>query len=183
MDQNAWPLRGFGVSTSREQEIGNTTARPGQRKGATKQNPTDFEIEQRRLQVGRLLSEKIAQSEIAERLGISRSTLTRDLTAIKADWRSQVRVQYTEAIAEEVATLDELERGIWVTHLNVLGNDPEKKFDLRAVSTLLSIKDRRYRLLGLVGTPKPEIRPVPTLTREEHVEAEKAMFSNLMRGY
>jgi len=171
------------VSTSREQEIENTATRPGQRKGATKQNPTDFEIEQRRLQVGRLLSEKIAQSEIAERLGISRSTLTRDLTAIKTEWRTQVRVQYTEAIAEEVATLDELERGIWVTHLNVLGNDPEKKFDLRAVSTLLSIKDRRYRLLGLVGTPKPEIRPVPTLTREEHEEKERAMLSNLLSGY
>ena len=70
-----------------------------------------------------------------------------------------------------------------MTHLNVLGNDPEKKFDLRTVSTLLLIKDRRYRLLGLVGAPKPEIRPVPTLTLEEHEEAETAMLSNLLGGY
>jgi len=168
------------VSTSREQEIENTTSRPGQRKGATKENPTDFEIDQRRLQVARLLSEKVPQSEIAERLGISRSTLTRDLTAIKTEWRSQVRIQYTEAIAQEIATLDELERGIWVTHLNAFGDETESKFDLKAIGALLSVKDRRYRLLGLVGTPKPEIRPVPTLTPEEHEEAERAMLSNLL---
>ncbi|AKL72408.1 Homeodomain-like domain [Actinobacteria bacterium IMCC26256] len=171
------------MSTPREQEIESTTPRPGQRKGATKQNPTDFEIDQRRLQVGRLLSEKVPQSEIAECLGISRSTLTRDLTAIKAEWRSQVRVQYTEAIAQEIATLDELERRIWVTHLNAFGDDSVSEFSLKAVGALLSIKDRRYRLLGLVGTPKPEIRPVPTLTREEHEEAESAMFWNTMGDY
>jgi len=131
------------MSTPREQEIENTTSRPGQRKGATKENPTDFEIDQRRLQVARLLSEKVPQSEIAERLGISRSTLTRDLTAIKTEWRSQVRVQYTEAIAQEIAALDELERGIWMTHLNAFGDDTESKFDLKAIDGLLSAKDRR----------------------------------------
>lgn len=171
------------MSTPREQELGNTSGRPGQRKSATKQNPTDAEIDQRRLEIGRLISERIPQSEISKRLGISRSTLTRDLTAIESEWRSQVRVQYTDAIAQEIATLDELERGIWEKHLNVLGDDPESNFDLKAIGVLLAIKDRRYRLLGLVGIPKPEIRPVPTLTREEHEEVEKAMLSNLPSGY
>ena len=129
-----------------------------------------------------MVSEQVLQSEMAERLGISRSTLSRDLAVIKAEWRSQVRVQYADALSQEVAALDQLERIIWTTHFKECDDALSLRIDLRAVTALLAIKDRRYRLLGLVGPPKPEIRPLPLLTDEEYEADERAMMTRLKRG-
>lgn len=117
--------------------------RPGYRRGASADAPTDLEIEQRRQQVAYLLGQRATRAEIARTLGVSRQTIDRDVDALRRFWREQSTAEIAEIIGVELAALDAVERRLWSERLTTQPIDP------RDVETLLRVHDRRARLLAL----------------------------------
>lgn len=117
----------------------------------------DDEILDRRTQVAALRLSRLSFSEIARRLGVSVATVHSDMTAIRAEWAERRLTAYEDWIGEELATLDALQRSM----LPLARTGQEK-----AVDRVLSIMDRRSRLLGL---DQPE--------RHEHVVITKDLVA------
>lgn len=79
--------------------------------GRTRQE--DVRIEQRRQQVGDLYVKGSTQSQIARELGVSQSTVSVDLKAIRREWRDSRIRDFDEAVSIELKKLDHLEREAW----------------------------------------------------------------------
>jgi len=122
-----------------------------QRQGITKDAPTDAEIAARRERIAVLLVAKMPRSVICQRVGISERTLYRDITAIKEMWQERASEQIGILVAEELATLTEVDRRLWAEQLASSPIDP------KAVETLLKVHDRRVRLLGMDKPQRVEI--------------------------
>ena len=101
------------------------------------------EIEARRQQVASLTLHKVHQTEIARRLGVAQSTVSRDLKVIEAGWRRAAAADLDELKARELAELEEMERDL----LRRLDAKPGLAF--RLISLRLRVKERRARLMGL----------------------------------
>jgi hypothetical protein len=103
-------------------------------------------IEKRMTQVAVCVAAKMTQRQIVEALannGIvnpetnepySLGTINSDIKALKKEWKARRSIETDEWVAEEIASLDELERKAWTG----------KDYDL-----VLRIKTRRAKMLGL----------------------------------
>ena len=117
------------------------------------------EIAARRTQVASLRLAHLTETEIAAKLGVAQSTVSRDLTAIRAEWYDRRMTAYDDWVAEELAKLDRLERSL--LPLAVSGQTS-------AVDRVLGVMDRRARLLGL---DKPQLHEHVVVT-EDALDAE-----------
>jgi predicted transcriptional regulator len=79
--------------------------------GRTRQE--DVRIEQRRQQVGEFYVKGSTQSQMARELGVSQSTVSADLKAIRGEWRDSRIRDFDEAVAVELKKIDHLEREAW----------------------------------------------------------------------
>ena len=71
-------------------------------------------MEQRRQQVAELYLKGSSQMQIARQLGVSQSTVSTDLKAIRREWRDSRIRDFDEAVAVELRKLDNLEREAWL---------------------------------------------------------------------
>jgi len=69
--------------------------------------------DKRRPEVARLYLEGAFQTDIAEQLGVTQATISRDLARIRKEWISSATVNYNEAVAKELARIDNVEREAW----------------------------------------------------------------------
>jgi len=65
--------------------------------------------------IGDLYLEGLLQSEIGEKLGLSQSTISRDLESLEADWIESGVRDLDEAKGRELARIDRLEREYWLS--------------------------------------------------------------------
>jgi len=72
-----------------------------------------IQIEQRQRQVAELTLKGLAQSEIAARLGISQSTVSNDLKAIRAAWRQGALRDFDATFSEQLEMLTLIQREAW----------------------------------------------------------------------
>jgi len=71
-------------------------------------------IESRRCRLAELFLRGVTrQTELAERLGVDRSTISRDLTTLKARWKESGIRDLNMAKGQELERLDALEREYW----------------------------------------------------------------------
>lgn len=77
--------------------------------------------------------------EIADELGVGKSTVQADIEAIRDEWRHEYALTYDQHASNALRRLRALERGIMPAALN---GDP------RAVMAALGIHDREASLLG-----------------------------------
>lgn len=144
------------------------------------------EVAKRRRDVAGLALAYVAQSAIAERLGVSVGTISSDMKAIRTVWQSEAILDRKAAAVREVHSLDRLEANLWSQFLNVTtrrvrvtkANGDEYQFEeplvsvsdkTRTATVILKTKERRAKLLGLDEPDVLEIR----LTSEQ-VQAEIA---------
>ena len=74
----------------------------------------ELKIESRRCQLARLVCRQIrTQSELASRLGVDRSTVSRDLKVIKARWKESGVRDFEAAKGEELERIEHLEGEYW----------------------------------------------------------------------
>lgn len=70
-------------------------------------------LAQRRAEAARLYLQGCSQAQIAERMGVHRSQITRDLAALRAEWRAKAADHTEEWVAEELARLAAVEAEAW----------------------------------------------------------------------
>lgn len=71
------------------------------------------QIARDRLAIAEMYLQGKLQADIAEELGISQTSVSRDLQAIRKAWMNSAIVNYNEAKAQELAKIDVLEREYW----------------------------------------------------------------------
>lgn len=81
--------------------------------GATEPTEEEIRIEHRRAKVAHLYGRCVTPAEIAEQLGVSRSTVSKDLNVIREEWRRQLASSVEERLGDEIARLDAIEREAW----------------------------------------------------------------------
>ena len=128
-----------------------TTGKP--RRGVVKDQPTDSQIEERRMRVAGLLLTRRTQSQIAQVLGVHRSTVNSDVKAIRLEWQ-QVRMETFEShLEEELARLAMLESTLMPGALGTYTGQP----DPRIIDRILRIIEQRARWLGFDKPQRVEI--------------------------
>lgn len=121
--------------------------------------PKREELATRRRKVAELRLQHWTETEIAEALGVSQPTISRDLAHIRDEWREERVRSYDDWVAEELAKLAVLERTLLPEAILEGG---------QAVDRVLSVMDRRARLLGL---DKPQLHE-HTIVTEDALDAE-----------
>jgi transcriptional regulator with XRE-family HTH domain len=139
--------------------------------------------DRRRRDVTRLYLQGLTQAEIARRVGVSQQQVSRDLEAVRDEWRADTRADAAALRAREVAKLDAVEASYWVAweesrgvqvrrtreqsahdgteDARTIEVSEESPGDPRYLAGVLACIDRRCRLLGLDVPPQHEVAVAP----------------------
>lgn len=106
------------------------------------------EIEARRARVASLLLAGVSdQSKIAEQVGVDRSTISRDIKAIEADWQASAVQDIAAAKGKDLERTERLIAALW--------NDARNGKWL-ATDRVLALMQHRAKLLGLEAPQRRE---------------------------
>jgi DNA-binding MarR family transcriptional regulator len=115
------------------------------------------EVRDRRKKIAALYLNKVDQADIAEKLGISQPTVSRDIKALNEEWRIESIKDVKEHISRELAELERMELEA-ASLFQAAKRDKQEKLAVNWIETRLKIKDRRANLLGLNGSQKIDMR-------------------------
>lgn len=130
----------------------------------------------RRQKVADFLLAHLPQVEIAERLGVSDSTISRDVAKILSCWNQEIADKAAHIRAREVFDLDLMERHVITQEMNALRLRDKQPLDSRHWERYdhsarawsqqrLEIKQRRAKLLNLdLQTPTTDNRQQVNIT-------------------
>lgn len=79
-----------------------------------------------RLDIAEMYLKGKYQSEIATELGISQAAISKNLKAIREEWLKSTLINFNEAVAKELAKVDNLERVYWESWERSLKNFKSK---------------------------------------------------------
>jgi predicted transcriptional regulator len=136
------------------------------------------------------------QADIAEELGISPATVSRDLKALQSEWRKSRLVDIDAAKQRELAKIDRLEREYWVAwersigkslRVTVKGKGTEDKAtqmekttttddlngDPRYLAGIQWCIDRRCKILGIDAPEKMEHKGTLSVTFISNVDDDQ----------
>jgi hypothetical protein len=101
------------------------------------------EIAYRRRLVAALYLSHVGEDEIARRVKVDQSTVSRDITWLKKQWTQQAVQDIDDFVIRELAELNEIEQQAAIEFGKSGGQNP------RWLAVRLLAKDRKYKLLGL----------------------------------
>lgn len=137
-------------------------ARPRARK------TNDLVIQQRRQEVARLYYSRVAQTDIASRLGVTQGTVSTDLAAIRRQWQRSAQGDFLARLAEELAKLDAIEMESWsawrrsVAPLPKKGKPgPERPGDDRFLGRVFACVETRLKLIGALKPGQTNVNVMP----------------------
>jgi len=130
---------------------------------AAKTRATEAEIEQRRAEVLRLRFAQLSESEIAERMGVSVPTVSRDLAAIQAEWANRFGTEFEPAreLGEAVALYKHLEGAALRELHRVEAEGGSTAARLKCMQTAGAMRDSRLDLLHKCGLVGKKVEPPP----------------------
>ena len=102
------------------------------------------------MKVAHLYFRHITQVEIADKLNVSRQTVSRDIKALESMWRKRLIDDPVAVRSRELAELRDMERECAVQYA------ASTKKERGWVTTRLSVKERIAKLLGLDAPTKQE---------------------------
>lgn len=125
---------------------------------------------ERRRQVASMHLARVAQREIARRLSISESAVSKDLKAIRGEWAKEARDNVGTATLRELATLDADEARFRAK----MAASKDEEQQVRLYSLILKIMERRARLLGLDAPLKAQVSgpdggPIEVQVNHDHL--------------
>lgn len=144
-----------------------------------------LEIERRREQVAYLVMAHVPYREIAEMLGIGRSTVGDDVKQIRRLWQANAARHYSEHVAEEMAKLDAVERA-WMpkaTPMHPLHSPEEVAAAEAATRVLDRVARHRARILGLNAPVRIDASLTPPVAEDpdRSLEDSRAVALRLVR--
>lgn len=111
-----------------------------------------FIITNRRRDVAKLYKQHKDQAEIAEKLGVSQPTVSRDIDFITKQWKGEALEEISIIRARELAELDEMEKEAAANYENarpaIDDGRPTREMD-RWFKRRLEVKERKAKFLGL----------------------------------
>jgi len=121
-------------------------------RGGRPPGATNAETLDRRRRVARLLATRGAMSatEISEILGIHISTATRDLAAIKAEWREEMMLDVDAVLARDLAELGMVKQEAWRAYAMSLEKGDE-------TVTVQEFEDGKEIRTTVTQNPKPDL--------------------------
>lgn len=121
-------------------------------RGGRPPGSTNAETLERRRRVARLLATRGAMSatEISEVLGIHLSTATRDLAAIKAEWRAEMLLDTDAVLARDLAELGMVKQEAWRAYAMSLEKGDE-------TVTVQEFEDGKEIRTTVTQNPKPDL--------------------------
>ena len=105
-------------------------------------------ITNRRKQVAQLYLNKVEQTDIAAKLGVTQATISNDIKALNKEWLESAVSDICQIKARELAELDFMELDA-ASIFQKLKKEGDYAKALRYADLRLGIKDRRARMLGL----------------------------------
>jgi len=126
------------------------------------------EMAHRRKRANELFLSGWTQAEVAEQLGVSPSTLSSDLRALREEWRKENLATTAQHIDRELTSLAMDERDA----RDGLAASVEQKDKARWHEVILKIRDRRAKLLGLDAPAKVEQKTVLEVEKPIRVEGD-----------
>lgn len=111
-------------------------------------------LAERDLRIFKMRQAGVSTTEIARRFGITSSVVNRAVQRQLTKLNSEALLAYPEVLRMELERLDNLQQAIWpmTQHRKVTmddGTEVAVEPDLKAIQQVLSIMDRRSKLLGM----------------------------------
>jgi transposase-like protein len=111
-------------------------------------------IQERDMRIFKMRQAGTSTQEIARRFGISTSAASKAVQRTLEKMNREVLMAYPEVLRMELERLDSLQQAIWpmTQHRKMTmddGNEVAVEPDLKAIQQVLSIMDRRTKLLGM----------------------------------
>lgn len=86
----------------------------GKKKSNESTRRSEIEILHDRVRISELYLKGWQQKDIAKELGMTESTVSRDLENLRKDWIASAAMNFDDAKARELAKIDRMEREAWV---------------------------------------------------------------------
>jgi len=114
-------------------------------------------LNERDLRIFKMRQAGTSVTEIARRFGVSASSVSRSIERQLQKMNREAVLAYPEVLRLELERLDNLQQAIWplTQHRRVVADDGTEiqvEPDLKAIQQVLSIMDRRTKLLGMEQT-------------------------------
>lgn len=114
-------------------------------------------LNERDLRIFKMRQAGTSVNEIARRFGMSASSVSRSIERQLQKMNREAVLAYPEVLRLELERLDNLQQAIWplTQHRRVVmddGTEMQVEPDLKAIQQVLSIMDRRTKLLGMEQT-------------------------------
>jgi transposase-like protein len=114
-------------------------------------------LNERDLRIFKMRQAGTSVTEIARRFGMSTSSVSRSIERQLQKMNREAVLAYPEVLRLELERLDNLQQAIWplTQHRRVVtddGTEIQVEPDLKAIQQVLSIMDRRTKLLGMEQT-------------------------------
>lgn len=114
-------------------------------------------LNERDMRIFKMRQAGTSVNEIARRFGISTQSVSRSIQRQLEKMNKEAILAYPEVLRMELERLDNLQQAIWpmTQHRRVVmddGTEMQVEPDLKAIQQVLSIMDRRTKLLGMEQT-------------------------------
>jgi hypothetical protein len=114
-------------------------------------------LNERDMRIFKMRQAGTSVNEIARRFGISTASVSRSIQRQLEKMNKEAILAYPEVLRMELERLDNLQQAIWpmTQHRRVVmddGTEMQVEPDLKAIQQVLSIMDRRTKLLGMEQT-------------------------------
>lgn len=128
---------------------------------------------QRRERVAHLRLLGYSQNEIARRLGVTQSAVSKDLSVAREEWKAQYAKSYEEHVNEQLATYDLL--------LKAMAVDIEMGVT-DAIREARLLMERRARLLGLDSPIRHEVTHISLDALDQEIQRLEAEVGKTVAG-
>lgn len=137
---------------------------------AEQRHPNEVQLAERRRRIASMMLAGARQVDVARTLGVDQPTMTREVQAIKQQWRDDTSRDVSELVDIEVARLDRLQMAHWERAIQGHG---------ASTDTVLKIIDKRIKLLGLDAPERHQVDITNETTVEELNGKLAALAANL----
>lgn len=119
--------------------------------------------DERRAIVARRYLQGVFQSDIAEEVGVTQSTVSKDIKYIQEQWRSSALIDFNEAKQRELERIDALEEQAWKAWFRSC--EIRKRTDHRVKGIQAKPKEYEVDDKGKLVHKKPKIHPLEVDTK------------------